>query len=351
MHFATKKHGKEIIIKGEHYMSFSYVKNDSPTKIKIVGVGGAGRNAVNNMIDSNLQGVEFIMVNTDLKSLSLSKAEHKIQIGVNLTQGLGAGANSNIGREAALESIDEIRDALRDSHMVFITAGFGGGTGTGATPVIAEICKDLGVLNVTIISKPFSFEGKHRAMKAEEGINNLQDITDALIVIANDKLKHIAAKNSRVVDIFIKADEVLHHSVKGITDLITLPGHVNLDFADVKTIMSKAGKAIIGIGISSGKNRAIEAAESAIFHPLLDDISIAGSKYVLMNITCNTGITMEEVTKASDRIHQEVGDSAEIIWGQTFDENIGDEMRVTVIATGIGQDDIDSRGLSGKILK
>ncbi|SLM30681.1 GTP-binding tubulin-like cell division protein [Desulfamplus magnetovallimortis] len=321
-------------------MNFSYMENESPTRIKVIGVGGAGGNAVNNMIDSELKGVKFIVANTDAQALDISKAEHKIQLGAKLTQGLGAGANPNTGREAALENTDEIREALQDSHMVFITAGFGGGTGTGAAPVIAEICKDLGILTVAVVSKPFSFEGKKRAQQAEEGINNLRDITDTVITIPNDRLRGLAGQGTKLVDMFLKADEILHHSVKGITDLIMLTGLVNLDFADVKTTMSKAGMALMGIGIASGDNRAIEAAEKAISHPLLEDISIAGARGVLMNITCSTDITMEEMTEASDRIHQEVGDDAEIIWGQTFDESLGDEMRVTVIATGIGQEEI-----------
>jgi len=327
-------------------MNFAYMENeDSRPRIKVIGAGGAGCNAVNNMIDSNLQGVKFIAANTDAQALEISKAEHKIQLGAELTQGLGAGANPNTGRDATLENVDEIRETLKDSHMVFITAGFGGGTGTGAAPVIAEICKDLGILTVAVVSKPFSFEGKKRAIQAEEGINSLRDITDTVITIPNDRLRGLAEPGTRLVDMFIKADEILHHSVKGITDLIMLTGLVNLDFADVKTTMSKAGMALMGIGIASGENRAIEAAEKAISHPLLEDISIAGARGVLMNITCSTDITMEEMTEASDRIHMEVGDDAEIIWGQTFDENLGDEMRVTVIATGIGQEDTRNSNL------
>lgn len=328
-------------------MSFTIVENDhdSPTKIKVIGVGGAGGNAVNNMIDANLVGVKFIAANTDAQALDISKAEHKIRLGIQLTEGLGAGANPAIGREAAEENRDEIRAALEGSHMVFITAGLGGGTGTGAAPVIAEICKELDILTVAVVSKPFSFEGRKRAQQAEEGINNLRAITDTLITIPNDRLRGIAGQGTRLVDMFLKADEILHHSVKGITDLIMLTGLVNLDFADVKTTMSKAGMALMGIGIASGENRAIEAAEKAISHPLLEDISIAGARGVLMNITCSTDITLEEMTEASDRIHQEVGDDAEIIWGQTFDDSLGDEMRVTVIATGIGQDDIRNHHL------
>lgn len=319
-------------------MNFSYMENENTAKIKVIGVGGAGGNAVNNMIDANLQGVKFIAANTDAQALDISKAELKIQLGMQLTQGLGAGANPDIGREAALENVEELREALTDSHMVFITAGLGGGTGTGAAPVIAEICKDLGILTVAVVSKPFSFEGKKRAKQADDGINNLRDITDTVITIPNDRLRGIASKEAKMVDMFIKADEILHHSVKGITDLIMMPGLVNLDFADVRTTMSKAGMALMGIGIASGENRATEAAERAISHPLLEDISISGARGVLMNITCSSDLTLDEMTEASDRIYEEVGDDAEIIWGQAIDESLGNEMRVTVIATGIGKE-------------
>ncbi len=317
-------------------MNFSFVESNASAKIKVIGVGGAGGNAVNNMIDANLQGVKFIVANTDSQALETSNAEIKIQLGKSLTEGLGAGADPNIGREAALESMDELRESLEGSHMVFITAGFGGGTGTGAAPVIAEICKDLGILTVAVASKPFSFEGKKRERQALDGLEKLHGITDTVITIPNDRLRGIAPKGARMVDMFIKADEILHHSVKGITDLIMMPGHVNLDFADVKTTMQKAGKALMGIGIATGENRATEAAEKAISHPLLEDISISGAKGVLMNITSSSDLTLDEMTEASDRIFQEVGEAAEIIWGQTFDETLGDEIRITVIATGIG---------------
>ncbi len=320
-------------------MTFSYVENETSAKIKVIGVGGAGGNAVNNMIDAKLQGVKFIVANTDAQALDASKAEVKIQIGKELTEGLGAGADPDKGREAAIESSDELRDALEDSHMVFITAGFGGGTGTGAAPVIAEICKDLGILTVAVASKPFSFEGKKREKQALSGLDKIHATTDTVITIPNDRLRGIAPKGARMVDMFIKADEILHHSVKGITDLIMMPGHVNLDFADVRTTMQKAGKALMGIGIASGENRAVEAAERAISHPLLEDISISGAKGVLMNITSSSDLTLDEMTEASDRIYKEVGDDAEIIWGQTFDDELGDEMRITVIATGIGTDE------------
>ena len=318
-------------------MSFSYIENEKIAKIKVIGVGGAGGNAVNNMIDANLQGVKFIVANTDAQALDISRAEHKIQLGSHLTQGLGAGANPEVGKDAAYENIEEIRTAISGSHMVFITAGFGGGTGTGAAPVIAEVCRELGILTVAVVSKPFSFEGTKRFQQAEAGVDNLRSITDTVITIPNDRLRSIASKDAKMIDMFIKADEILHHSVKGITDLIMVPGLVNLDFADVRTIMSKAGMALMGIGIASGNNRATEAAERAISHPLLEDIPISGSRGVLINITSSSDLTLDEMTEASDRIHQEAGDDAEIIWGQSIDENLGEEMRVTVIATGIGQ--------------
>jgi cell division protein FtsZ len=317
-------------------MTFTLVENENYAKIKVIGVGGAGGNAVNNMIDSELQGVKFITANTDSQALEVSKASVKLQIGEQLTQGLGAGANPQVGREAALENAEAIKSVLEGSHMVFITAGFGGGTGTGAAPVIAEICKEIDVLTVAVVTKPFSFEGGKRAKQAEEGINILKKVTDTVITIPNDRLRGLASKNARMIDMFKKADEVLLHSVKGITDLIMIPGLINLDFADVKTIMSKAGMAIMGIGIARGDNRAMEAAESAISHPLLEDIAISGAKGVLMNITSNSDLTMEEMTEASDRIYSEVGKDADIIWGTAVDDSVGDEMRVTVIATGIG---------------
>ncbi len=318
---------------------FKYVESDDNfARIKVIGVGGAGGNAVNNMITSDLRGVNFIVANTDLQALDLSKATTKIQIGDKLTEGLGAGANPQIGREAAMENAEAIRNALKDSHMVFITAGFGGGTGTGAAPVIAEICKELGALTVAVVSKPFSFEGRKRMHQADEGLEIIREVADTVITIPNDRLRGLASKNATMIEMFKRADEVLLHSVKGITDLILMPGLVNLDFADVKTTMEKAGMAIMGIGVASGENRAIEAAERAISHPLLEDLSIAGAKGVLMNITSTSDLTMEEMTEASERIYSEVGEDAEIIWGTVVDESLGDEMRVTVIATGIGTD-------------
>ena len=316
---------------------FTYVENENSAKIKVIGVGGAGGNAINNMIASNLQGVKFISANTDAQALDVSQAEVRMQLGNKITEGLGAGANPQVGRDAALENADMIKEALADSHMVFITAGFGGGTGTGAAPVIARLCKEMGILTVAVVSRPFSFEGRKRAKQAEEGILELKKSADTVITIPNDRLRGLASKNAKMVDMFRKADEILLHSVKGITDLIMMPGLVNLDFADVKTTMSRAGMAIMGIGISSGENRAMEAAERAISHPLLEDINISGAKGVLMNITSNSDLTMEEMTEASERIYNEVGEDAEIIWGAVIDDSVGDEMSVTVIATGIGE--------------
>ena len=328
---------------------FTYVENESSAKIKVIGVGGAGGNAINNMIASNLQGVKFISANTDAQALDVSQAAIRIQLGSKITEGLGAGANPQVGREAALENAEMIKDALSDSHMVFITAGFGGGTGTGAAPVIARLCKELGILTVAVVTRPFSFEGRKRANQAEEGILELKKAADTVITIPNDRLRGLASKNAKMVDMFRKADEILLHSVKGITDLIMMPGLVNLDFADVKTTMSRAGMAIMGIGISSGENRALEAAERAISHPLLDDINISGAKGVLMNITSNSNLTMEEMTEASERIYNEVGEDAEIIWGAVIDDSVGDEMSVTVIATGIGEKGKEKEAVSGKV--
>jgi len=331
-------------------MMFSFVEDEKSAKIKVIGAGGAGGNAINNMIASKLQGVRFIAANTDVQALEVSKAPVKIQMGEKLTEGLGAGANPEIGRQAAMESIDAIRSAVEDSHMVFITAGLGGGTGTGAAPVIAEISKEVGALTVAVVTKPFSFEGKKRMKQAEDGISRLKDVVDTVITIPNDRLRGLASRNATMLEMFKRADEVLLHSVKGITDLIVMPGIVNLDFADVRTTMSRAGIAIMGTGIASGENRALEAAEKAISHPLLEDVSIAGARGVLMNVTSGLDLTMTEMTEASDRIHSEAGDDAEIIWGAVLDDSIGDEVRVTVIGTGIGsKDEEDNVRFSGKV--
>ncbi len=331
-------------------MMFSFVENEKSAKIKVVGVGGAGGNAINNMIDAKLQGCKFIAVNTDAQDLEASQAPVKIQIGEKLTEGLGAGANPEIGRQAALESIDAMRSSLEDSHMIFITAGLGGGTGTGAAPVIAEACKDAGALTVAVVTRPFGFEGKKRTRQAEAGLETLKGVADTVIVIPNDRLRGLASRHATALEMFKKADEVLLHAVRGITDLIMMPGLVNLDFSDVRTIMSKAGLAIMGTGIASGENRAVEAAERAISHPLLEGVSISGARGVLMNITCGPELTMAEMTEASDRIHSEAGDEADIIWGAVLDDSIRDELRVTVIATGIGtKEEEDKVRTSGKV--
>ncbi len=317
-------------------MMFSFVENEKSAKIKVIGVGGAGGNAINNMIDTSLQGVKFIAVNTDAQDLEASKAPVKIQIGEKLTGGLGAGANPEIGRQAAQESIEVIRNSVEDSHMVFITAGLGGGTGTGAAPIIAEACKEAGALTVAVVTKPFGFEGRKRMKQAEAGFETLKEGLDTLIVIPNDRLRGLACRNSTALEMFRKADEVLLHAVRGITDLIMMPGLINLDFSDVRTTMAKAGLAIMGTGIASGEDRAVEAAERAISHPLLEGVSIEGARGVLMNITSGPDLTLTEMTEASDLIHSEAGSDADIIWGAVIDESIRDEMRVTVIATGIG---------------
>jgi cell division protein FtsZ len=331
--------GENTTLKQEgEAMLFSFAENEKSAKIKVMGVGGAGGNAINNMIGTKFQGVKFIVANTDAQDLDASKAALKVQIGEKLTEGLGAGANPEVGRQAAIENIDAIRTAVQGSHMIFITAGLGGGTGTGAAPVIAEACREAKALTVAVVTKPFSFEGKKRMMQADAGLELLKEKVDTLIVIPNDRLRGLASRNATAIEMFKKADEVLLHAVRGITDLIMMPGLINLDFSDVRTTMSKAGLAIMGTGVASGENRALDAAERAISHPLLEGMSIAGARGVLMNITCGPDLTMAEMTEASDCIHKEVGDQAEIIWGAVLDEGIQDELRVTVIATGIGSD-------------
>ena len=315
---------------------FKFVDNERPARIKVIGVGGAGGNAINNMIRSGLQGVKFIAANTDAQALEASRAETCIHLGDGITGGLGAGANPQIGRDAALEASETIRAAIVDSHMVFITAGMGGGTGTGATPVIAKISRSMGFLTVAVVTKPFSFEGRKRALLGEHGLSELKQVVDTVITIPNDRLRAMASRKATLIEMFMKADEVLLHAVRGITDLVMLPGLVNLDFADVRTAMSMGGMALMGIGTASGENRAAEAAEKAISNPLLEDVPISGARGVLMNITASSSMEFEEVTRASERIHKEVGDEAEIFWGTSMDESLGDQMRVTVIATGIG---------------
>lgn len=304
-------------------------------KIRVLGIGGGGSNAINNMIRSQLTGVEFITANTDLQALSSCLAETRIQVGTNLTKGLGAGANPEIGRNATLEDSEKIREALQGSDMVFITAGMGGGTGTGGSPIVAQICKELDILTVAVVTKPFHFEGTRRLKQAEEGIQELRQVVDTLITIPNDRLISLATKKATFLEMLKKADDVLLYAVKGISDLVVIPGLINLDFADVKAIMSEMGVALMGTGVASGENRAVEAAERAISSPLLEDITIAGARAVLLNITASSNLGFEEVTEASTLIRKEVHEDANIIFGTAIDEGMGDELRVTVVATGI----------------
>jgi cell division protein FtsZ len=306
-------------------------------KVKAIGIGGGGCNAVNTMISSKLTAVQFIAANTDAQALAVSKAPIKLQLGAKITKGLGAGANPEIGRKAALEDIDMIRDSLRGADMVFITAGLGGGTGTGGAPIIAEVAKEMGALTVAIITKPFLFEGKKRMKQAEEGVINLRMTADTLITIPNQRLLSISGKSMSLLEAFKKADEVLLHAAKGISDLIAFHGLINLDFADVRTIMSEMGMALMGTGIASGDNRAVEAAQKAISSPLLEDISIEGAKGLLINVTGNSSVTLNEVNEASVLIQKEAHEDANIIFGAVIDEKMEEEIRVTVIATGFGR--------------
>ncbi len=320
-------------------MAFQLVEPELTAKIKVVGVGGGGGNAVNNMIASELQGVEFIAANTDAQVLERSRADIKIQLGRNLTKGLGAGAKPEIGREAAEEAADEIRAALEGSDMVFITAGMGGGTGTGGAPVIAEISRELGALTVAVVTKPFAWEGKVRMAQAEEGIRRLKEVVDTIITIPNDRLRSLAEPNTPIIEMFKKADEVLYYAVRGISDLIVVHGYINVDFADVKTVMSEMGMALMGTGVGRGERRAMDAVRMAVANPLLEDISINGARGILMNITASTKtMTMEEVEQASTYIQEEADENANIIWGTVFDDSMGDDIRITVIATGIADE-------------
>ncbi|MBF0491899.1 MAG: cell division protein FtsZ [Deltaproteobacteria bacterium] len=306
-------------------------------KIKVVGVGGGGTNAVNTMIRSKLDGVEFIAANTDIQALRSNAAPIKVQIGRERTKGLGAGANPEAGRDAALEDERSLAEVLSGSDMVFITAGMGGGTGTGAAPVIAKIAKEMGALTVGVVTKPFAFEGKKRSRQAEVGIEQLKENVDTLIVIPNEKLLHVAGKETAMVDTFKMADEVLLQAVKGISDLITIPGLINLDFADVKTIMGEMGMALMGAGSGSGENRAIEAAQKAISSPLLENVSINGATGIIINITGPSSMTLFEVNEASKLIQQEAHEDANIIFGAVIDEKMKEDIRVTVIATGFSK--------------
>jgi len=308
-------------------------------KIKVIGIGGCGGNAINTMIESRLEGVEFMTANTDSQALKASKAPIKIQLGENLTKGLGAGANPDIGRNAAMESRDRLMEAIAGADMVFITAGMGGGTGTGGAPVVAEVAKELGALTVAVVTKPFTFEAKKKMKQADEGLKVLKSMVDTVITIPNQRLLSIADKNTSLPDAFKQADAILYQAVKGISDVITIPGLVNVDFADVRTIMSEMGLALMGSGVARGDSRAVEAARRAISSPLLEDISIHGAKGVLINITGASDMTLHEVNEASMLIQEEAHEDAHIIFGSVIDEKMGEEIRVTVIATGFGKDD------------
>ncbi|MFO7569944.1 MAG: cell division protein FtsZ [Smithellaceae bacterium] len=307
---------------------------ENSARIKVIGAGGGGGNAVNTMISYALRGVDFIIANTDAQALDASRAPVKIQIGTEITKGLGAGSNPEVGKQSALESRDEIRRHLEGADMIFVTAGLGGGTGTGAAPVIAQIARECCALTVAVVTKPFQFEGKKRNTQAEEGILALRDVVDTLIVVPNQRLLSLGGRNLSLLDAFKKADDILYQAVKGISDLIIVPGLINLDFADVKNIMSNMGMALMGTGTGTGENRAIEAAQKAISSPLLEDNTIQGAQGILLSITGGPDLSLYEVNEASSLIQAEAHEDANIIFGTVIDENMKDEIRITVIATG-----------------
>lgn len=315
---------------------------DELAVIKVIGVGGGGNNAVNRMIEHGVQGVDFIAVNTDAQALNLSKAEVRLQIGAKLTRGLGAGANPEVGKKAAEESREQLEEVLRGADMVFVTAGMGGGTGTGAAPVIAQIARELGALTVGVVTRPFTFEGRKRQTQAIGGIGGMKESVDTLIVIPNDKLLQIVDKSTPMLEAFREADNVLRQGVQGISDLIATPGLINLDFADVKTIMSNKGSALMGIGIATGENRASEAAKKAISSPLLES-SIDGAKGVLMNITGGSNLSLFEVQEAADIVASASDEEVNMIFGSVINENLKDEIIVTVIATGFSEENLQQR--------
>ncbi|MCI9286986.1 MAG: cell division protein FtsZ [Clostridia bacterium] len=324
---------------------------DGTATIKVIGVGGAGNNAVNRMVESGIRGVEFISVNTDRQALQESKAGAKIQIGEKITRGLGAGANPDIGAQSAEESKAEIAEVLRGADMVFVTAGMGGGTGTGAAPIVAAAAKEMGILTIGVVTKPFTFEGKKRLSQAERGIESLKGKVDTLVVIPNDKLLQIIDRKTSIVDAFKMADDVLRQGVQGISDLIAVPGLVNLDFADVKTIMLNTGMAHMGIGMASGENRAEDAAKQAIQSPLLET-SIEGARGVIINITGGPDLGLHEVNTAAELVQRSVDPEANIIFGAVIDENMGDDISITVIATGFEQEmPISTIGVAEKVTK
>lgn len=313
---------------------------ESGARIKAIGIGGGGGNAVNTMIEEGLKGVDFIVANTDSQALDANKAEIKIQIGDSLTKGLGAGANPEVGRRAAMEDKERIREFLAGADMIFITAGMGGGTGTGAGPVIASVAREVGALTVGVVTKPFIFEGKRRMQQAEEGIRELKDKVDTLVVIPNQRLLSIAGKSTTLLETFKVADGVVTQAVRGIADLIVTPGLINLDFADVRTVMREMGFALMGAASATGENRALEAAQQAISSPLLEDVSINGARGVLINVTGGADMSLFEVNEAATLIQGEAHDDATIIFGAVIDEAIEDELRITVIATGFGDEEV-----------
>lgn len=303
-------------------------------RIKVIGIGGGGGNAVNTMITAKLTGVDFVVANTDVQALDASRASVKLQLGEKITKGLGAGANPEIGRRAAMEDQERIREYLAEADMIFITAGMGGGTGTGGAPIIARIAREVGALTVGVVTKPFIFEGKKRLGQAEDGIQELKENVDTLIVIPNQRLLSIAAKTTTMLEAFQKADDILFQAVRGISDLIITPGLINLDFADVRTVMAEMGLALMGAASASGENRAVEAAQKAISSPLLEDLSIHGARGVLINITGGPDLALYEVNEAATMIQEEAHDDANIIFGAVIDDRMKEEIRITVIATG-----------------
>jgi cell division protein FtsZ len=318
-------------------MPFRMAETESVAVVKVIGVGGGGGNAINTMVANKLQGVEFITANTDKQALNMSNADVCLQIGPGITKGLGAGADPETGGMAAMESLEEIRNALKGADMVFVTAGLGGGTGTGAAPIVAKTAKEMGALTVAVVTRPFSFEGKYRARNAETGWQELHKFADTIITIPNDRLLSIMQKNSRLADMLAMADHVLLQAVKGITDLINVPGLINADFADLRTVMREVGPAIMGTGIASGENRAVEAAKKAIDNQLLEDFGIDGARGLLINISASQeSFAMSEFMEASALIQEKVDDDAKVVIGALYDDNLGEEMQVTVIATGVG---------------
>ena len=318
----------------EDEMTFKIIDFDQKAKIKVVGVGGAGGNAINRMVEAGVHGVEFVAINTDSQDLDVSKADHCLIIGDSITRGLGAGAKPETGRQAIEEDRDMVVQHLSDTDLVFITAGMGGGTGTGAAPVVAELAKEQGALTVGIVTEPFQFEGRHRMSNARVGISEMQEHVDTLIVIKNQRLLSICSRETSLDEAFFRADEVLLQATRGISDLITIPGMINLDFNDVKTVITEGGDAMIGVGSHKGENRSLEAAKKAISSPLLEDVSIEGARGALINITSSSNLTLYEANEAASIIQESAGHEANIIFGTVIDEDLVDEMRVTVIATG-----------------